>query len=797
MDLDASFGHWLSLRRKALRLTQAELAQHVGCAVVTLRKIEADERRPSRQIAELLARHLHVPAEERALFIKAARGELRIDRLSSPNRLASSALSWSTTDPPPLPHASRTSSLPFPPTPLVGRAQEVAAVSTYLTSAHVRLLTLTGLGGAGKTRVALEVAAKVRDQFADGVVWVALATLSEPEQVVTTIAQTLGIKEAGVQPAIERLQDFLHLKELLLVLDNFEHVVAAAPAIAHLLAAPRLKILITSRAVLRLSSEHEFPIPPLAQADAIALFGMRAQAARPDFAVTDQNATTVATICERLDGIPLAIELAAARVKLFPPQPLLARLENRLAFLTGGARDLPARQQTIRDTIDWSFSLLDETEKTLFRRLSVFVGGCTLEAAETVCSANGQKAIDVVNGMAALVNHSLVRQENGYRGEPRFIMLETIREYALERLEQSDEHEVLRDRHAVSFVALVNKAESDLGGEIAAWRGWLGVEYGNLRAALQCALQQEDINTAWRLAVALQDFWWSHGVQSETHQCYEALLRLSQGQDWVSLRAQVLDLGGAIAWVGGDFARATQYAEERLALEYQLENTIGIAYTLGHMGVLALWQGDDARATSLFTESMALTQTCERSEDRTSLQSAMLINLANVAWHAGDYAQAVELLTESLALAREIQHNTFIAWSLRHLGAVACLQGNFAQATDPLTQSLTLYRDSDDVWGITECLETFTWLVSGQAVKMPQQQAGGIAPTLARAARLLGAAAEMRTVTGHPPIVGSQAIHERNAAIIRAQLGEEGFAAAWAAGRALTLEQAIAEALNR
>ncbi|MFQ5794857.1 MAG: AAA family ATPase [Candidatus Bipolaricaulia bacterium] len=391
----------------------------------------------------------------------------------------------------------------------------------------MRLLTLTGAGGTGKTRLGLQAAADLIDDFEDGVYFVDLAPISDPGLVVSAIAQKMGVREAevGGRPLLDSLKEHLRDKQILLLLDNFEQVVAAAPQVAELLAACAwLKLLVTSREPCHVRGEHVFPVPPLAlpepdrkrplaieylmQYEAVRLFIDRAQAVKPDFAVTHENAPAVAEICIRLDGLPLAIELAAARITLLPPQVMLARLGSRLKLLTGGARDLPARQQTLRATIDWSYDLLDASEQTLFERLSVFVGGCTLEVAEAVCNGTGdlELDVDVLDGLASLVDKNLLRQEEQVEGAPRFLMLETIREYGLERLEASGEAEATQRTRADYYLALAEQAEPKLWGgpEQGEWLDRLEVEHDNLRAALAWCEQSGECEVGLRLGVALR-----------------------------------------------------------------------------------------------------------------------------------------------------------------------------------------------------------------------------------------------------------------------------------------------------
>ena len=430
-------------------------------------------------------------------------GERHLKDLFRPERIFQlTALGVPTEFPPLKTLESRPNNLPLQPTPLVGREREVAEVEDRIQSEEVRLLTLTGPGGTGKTRLVLQAAADLLEEFEDGVFFVALATITDPELVPSTIAGPLGVKESAEQPLTETLKSYLREKELLLLLDNFEQVLEGTPVVGELIAAcPKLKVLATSRIPLRLYGEQEYAVPPFAlpdprvlppvkvltQYEAVRLFVERARAVKADFSVSNENAPAVAEICARLDGLPLAIELAGARLRILPPQKMLERLSNRLKLLKGGARDLPTRQQTLRGTIDWSYELLKEDEKTFFRRLSVFSGGRTLDAIEEICDPEGH--LDVLDAVESLVEKSLLRQEEGPEGEPRFVMLETVHEYAREKLQESGEAEAIKRAHAEYFFALAEEAEPELEGpDQLQWMDRLEAEHDNMRAALSWSL---------------------------------------------------------------------------------------------------------------------------------------------------------------------------------------------------------------------------------------------------------------------------------------------------------------------
>jgi predicted ATPase/class 3 adenylate cyclase len=639
-------------------------------------------------------------------------GEHRLKDLGRPMHLFQLVISDLPADFPPLTTlASSPNNLPVQPTPFLGREHEVAAIGDLLRREDVRLVTLSGAGGVGKTRLGLQVAADLSDRFASGVFFVNLAPISHPALVVPTIAKTLAIREAMGQALLERLAEHLRQQQLLLLLDNFEQVVSAAEQVAALLTTcPQLKVLVTSREVLHVRAEHEFPVPPLAFPDpdhlpelaalshhaAVALFLQQAQAVKPDFQLTDANARAVASLCARLDGLPLAIELAAARMKLFSPQALLARLGQPLSVLTSASRDVPARQQTLRNTIAWSYNLLDAKAQRLFQQLSVFVGGCTLEAVEAVASAGGEGAGSVVDAVASLLDKNLLLQREQVPGESRVEMLETLRAYGLEALEASGGMEVTRQAHAEYYLRLAEEAEPELAGqEQAVWLERLEQELDNLRTALEWGLERGEVEPspemALRLAGALRRFWDIRGHTSEGRTFLERALALAGSKGGAApVQVKALTTAAYLAYCQGDIDRAEALSKESLARCRELGEAAGVARSLRLLGMIAWKRYHFAVAFSLTEESLALfREVGEKDEIAWSLN-----NVAAYISYRGEYARASSLTEESLALFREVGDQEGIAWSLDRLAVLLMItQGDQATGRVLLEESLTLCRE--------------------------------------------------------------------------------------------------------
>jgi predicted ATPase/class 3 adenylate cyclase len=705
----------------------------------------------------------------------------------------------------------RAPTFPIEPSPLIGREREMAAGRDLLLRDDVRLLTLTGPPGTGKTRLSLQLAGDLRDQFADGAYFVALAPISSPELVTWAIGRELGLQESGNHPLLDVLRDYLAGRELLLVLDNFEHVLPAAGLVAELLErSPGLTVLVTSRAPLHLRAEHEFPVPPLALPDpgvlpsvetlahvaAVALYVERAVAVKPDFALTEANAGAVAEICRRLDGLPLAIELAAARSKILPPQAMLARLGRRLPLLVGGPHDLPARHQTLRSAITWSHDLLDKTEQRLFRRLSVFVGGWTVQAAEACCNARADLSIEILDGIASLLDKSLVRQEAPGDAEPRFVMLETIREYALDQLDASGEGPEIRDRHLDYYLGLAEEADAGLlGPQQVAWCDRLEAEHDNIRAAFGWVLTTLEggvastpgltraaarLEAGIRLADSLELFWMLRGHSRENWQLVMRLI--AQTPPDTAARARILVVGGYMAHCLLEHYTAVRLADEGLAIWRGLGDARATAVALTRRGVIAIWQGDHAGAAAYLTEARALFRQLG-GEQQSGIEHPIAVFLAQAMQEQGDHTGAYSLYEESLREARGRGDRHAAAYALRHLARLHLEAGDPERAAACLRESLSPLRDLRDRRCTPACLETLAYVV-------------GRRKQWVAATRLFAAAEAMRDATGMPLMRTDRTRQESERAVLEGRLGHDAFAAAWAEGRTMNLEQAIGYALD-
>jgi non-specific serine/threonine protein kinase len=697
----------------------------------------------------------------------------------------------------PRPEDGTAPDLPRPLTSLIGREREVAAVCDLLGHDGVRLLTLTGPGGVGKTRLALRVAEVLTADFADGVAFVPLAAIRDPDLVASAIGQTLGVREAGDRPPAEGVKRHLRGRALLLVLDNFEQVLPAAALVGDLLAAaPDLRVLVTSRAVLHLSGEQAVAVPPLALPDpghlpppeelagyeAIRLFTDRARATRADFRLAAADAPAVAAVCARLDGLPLAIELAAARIGLLPPRALLARLARRLPLLVGGARDLPARLRTMRDAIAWSYDLLTPDEQVLFRRLAVFVGGWTLEAAEAVVAAAGEPRPDVLEGIGSLVDKCLVSQAEQPDGEPRFGMLETVREYGLEQLEASGEEEATRRAHAAWCVGLAERFWESFVSEWSAFLVWLDrieADLDNVRAALAWLERTDDAAGVLRLAGSLSEFWLMYSHRQEGRGWLERALDPARSTAVpATVRARGLRAAGLLAVQRGDYEEASALGAECLALWRDLGDRQGTALALHVLGFVDLAQGHYDQAVAHIEEAQALFEALGNHWWVAGVRSDIL---GRAVYGRGDPAEAAAILEDALAVYYELGDPLNAAVTLNYLGFVACDRGDRAGAAARFAAGLPLWRQLGVRFTLADWLAGVATLAA-------------ICGEPERATRLFGAAEALRDALGHAFTLPERAAFERAAAAARAALGDAGFAVAWAAGQGTPIEQALEEA---
>ncbi len=702
------------------------------------------------------------------------------------------------------------STLPHKLTGFIGREREIAEIKRLLQVG--RLLTLTGPGGSGKTRLAIEAAEQMAAAFPGGVCFVPLAAIDDPMLLPAAIAQAVGVKETGGQSIMESLKADLHGKEMLLLLDNFEQITPAAVVVVDLLkACLQLWVMATSRAALHVTGEREFVVPPLQlpdlnrvasgpalmQTEAVELFVQRARAVKHDFALTAENSRTVAEICHRLDGLPLAIELAAPRIRILSPGAILSRLKatssTRLDLLSAGPRDFDARHQALRTTIEWSYEQLDDIQKALFRTLGTFVGGFSLPAVEEVCSAalrdvaersyapaHKSRPDNILDNMSALVNASLLNSGETTGGEPRFTMLETIKEYAVEQMAASGEAAMLRERHAAYYLILAENADHEIRGpRQVEWLDCLEREHGNLRTALSGLVERKEVDAAARLARSLCWFWFAHGHLGEGRRWLEQVLAYGELIP-AAERAKLLAGAARIANYQADYEGAAGMLTEALALYRGVGDSRGAADALNLLGTVAIYSADHQAARRHYEHSLAIFR---HLREKVGIAKC-LANLGTVAFYSGDYAGARCFYLESLGLQRELGDMWAIAASLANLGAAALNQREYGQAAAYYLESLPLLNDLSDKASLAECLEGFAAAIGTWR--------GGMT---GRAMLLFGAADALREGIGAPLSAASRPEYERNVYAVRAQLGGGDAVIAWEKGRQLTLEEALSLSL--
>jgi predicted ATPase/DNA-binding XRE family transcriptional regulator len=773
LDEGLSFGARLKRLREAASLTQEELASRAGLSRNALSALERGERRrPYAHTLRALSEALGLSGGERAALAASlpGRGETHTP---SPTALA----------------------LPTPPTPLVGRDLEVDAASDIIRRRETRLLTFTGPGGVGKTRLALEVARRTAADFRDGAAFVALAPLGDADLVVTTIARTLGLGDTGDRSPRDTLHAYFSARELLLVLDNFEHVMGAAPEVAQLLAqCPGLCVLVTSRAALRLRGERERLVPPLPVPDAsrtpdvetvhdapaARLFLDRARETSAAFLLTRKNVASVAAICWRLEGLPLALELAAAQARFLGPTELLSRLDQALE--AGGARDLPERQRTMHATLDWSHNLLSQEQQILFQRLAVFAGGFSLEGAEAISAGGIVGVEDVLGLLGRLVEQSLVRVEPSSDGnDARYGMLEPVRQYALEKLQESGEEEQVRTRHAAYFEALARRAGPELKqADQAVWLERLAREHDNLRATLSWLLRRRGgAEMATRIGWEIHRFWSLRGHTGEGRRWMERALahtgELSDGA-----RARALYVVSMLSYVRGEADRTTEAVDESIAAAGAADDEEVLASGLLGRGLTALGGNDGEAAEKILRDALIML----REHDDRSGAALGLVGLAQVELARGDHRSAAGLFAEAGALSRRAGDWFTLVAVLNGQALAARLRGEEAQTAALLCESVTLAGSLGDAWHVVHGATGLAGIAARQG-------------KAARAARLFGAMSALSETMGvHVPSPAWRALNERDLGATREQLDAETFDAAWAEGRAMTLKEAVAEALR-
>jgi predicted ATPase len=731
--------------------------------------------------------------------------------------------------------------LPVQLTSFIGREKDIAEVKQLLSIS--RLVTLTGSGGAGKTRLSLQVAAEVIDAFDHGVWFIDLAPLSDSAIVPNTVLSTLGLRDEAGRAPPDVLTDFLHARKVLLILDNCEHLIQACAQLAYRLLThcPQVRILATSREALDVAGEIAYHVPSLAlpdpqhlpslealsQYDAVRLFIERAAAVQSQFAVTNSNAPAVAQICYRLDGIPLAIELAAARIKLFSPEQIASRLDDRFQLLASGSRTALPRQQTLRAAIDWSYSLLSDAERILFRRLAVFAGGWTFEAVEAVCSGEGLGALDVLELLGHLVDKSLVTT-NARGDETRYRMLETLREYAFDKLRDAGETESVRSQHRNYFRAFADLADSQPPAEKVPWQNRLELEHDNLRAALRWALEQNEGEQALALCNALSGFWMARGYWTESRMWNGQAIAASrqlQATTPISEAHRVLygialDECGSLAVWQGDYVTAREQLNEALAIKHEFGDKGGIASVLFSLAGLALYQNDPMVAQATLEEALGLYREVGNKIEVAGLH----LNLALLAKERGDYDESRRLTQESLTYNRELNNNRGTAWALENLAWLAMIAGDYAKSQQLAEESLSLRQEVQDkfslAWGFTqkgyvawhqgdcrtarvalrEALALFQSLGTSSFNTCPCLTGFALVDVteghLTRGTQLLGAIQAENERTGRYNKDIFLTVYNKALDIAQVQLDADSFNTAWATGHAMTMAQAMQLALS-
>lgn len=773
VDEGNTFGELLKRYRHAAHLTQEELAERVGYSPHYVSMLERGIRSPASTSADTFADALALQLAERtALNASAGR---------APNA------------------GSMISGRLVQPVSLLGREDSTARIIELLMQEETQLLTLTGPGGVGKTALAENVGFTVQSSFANGYAFVDLAAAGGPDRVVPAIARAVNLREVAKSSMLTVLIHSLRDKELLVILDSFEGVMDAAPTVAYLLReCPRLKLLVTSRSPLHLRNEQEYMVQPLTlpsspqlesrldllRYPAIALFVRRLWLVRPDLELGEEEIRTIAEICSRLDGLPLAIELAAARVKHLPLPTLRDRLKYRLQILTGGPQDLPARQQRMRDTIAWSYNLLSPSEQDLFRQLSVFIGNWSLRAAETVCVCDADQC-DTLGGLTALIDKSLVIPKGFVLDEPRYGMLDTIREYSLEQLAASGSQERLLKRHADYYVRLGEQAEATLlGTSQSAVYDQLQNEQDNIREALKWLLESGEIELVMRLAGSIWQFWQERGNIGEGRSWLErGLAGDSRQNSAVEIPAQVRSkvLWGAswLAFHQGDYSRSTALSAEYLSLARNNNDLLGVRNALTVRGMVALARGLNSEAIILLEESLGI---CQRLGTSWHLATSFL-NLSVATRQAGDHARTLALLEDALKIYSELGNATFVARTTVYLGYAALLRGEPSLAEEHFARSLKAFRQLEEKKGIAESLDGIARI---NAYHRKSE----------RAARLAGAAEVVRAAIGVQPFPFDHDMREHYLRMAQEGLGESDWQAAWEEGRAMSVWQAVEYALE-